>query len=275
MCGIALAAPADADDSKRVPDAEVFEQALPEGGSLTGREIYRRFLDNRARTSSQNMQVISRDAGGSAQTTRFRVKLEDLRDEEDQPQDGLRARMLVEVDHPFDMRHTAYLMISKDPGPDDEFVYQPSERRVRRVDLRRTPLMGTDYTFDDIMIHDIDDAEYVRGADEVIDGVAVYVIEAQVLNKRDTEYHRTLSYLEQEHYIPLKVRYWDEYGVEMKQLHAPHAKLRAFDDVWVASESTMRDLLQGTESTLLIDDLDLDVEFPPNAFNPSRLTRGH
>ena len=39
---------------------------------------------------------------------------------------------------PFDMRHTNYLMIAKDPGPDDEFVYQPSARRVRRIALKKT-----------------------------------------------------------------------------------------------------------------------------------------
>jgi len=45
--------------------------------------------------------------------------------------------------------------------------------------------------------------------------------------------------------------------------------------MWVASESTMRDLKQGTESTLIVDELELDPVFPPSTFSLSRLSRGH
>lgn len=62
------------------PDAAEFEADLPEGGSLTGRDIYDRYLDNRYRRSRQQMRVISQDPGGSAQTTVFSVFLEDCRD---------------------------------------------------------------------------------------------------------------------------------------------------------------------------------------------------
>ena len=132
---------------------------MPEGASLSGREIYRRFLANKFQQSFQELRVVSTDPGGSDQVTHFTIRLQDLRDGDGNATDGLRAKMLVEVSSPFDMRHTSYLFIYKDPGPDDEFVYQPSEKRVRRVDLKRTALMGTDYSFDDIAYHDIDHAD--------------------------------------------------------------------------------------------------------------------
>jgi hypothetical protein len=256
------------------PDSASFDEALPEGGRLSGRELYERFLENRHRKSTQALRVVSTDAGGSAQTTNFTIRLEDMRDENDDASGGIIARMRVDVTHPFDMRHTSYLMIRKDPGPDDEFIYQPSQRRVRRVDLNKTPLMGTDYTFNDIVYHDLEDAQYSRLPDETIGGISVYVVEADVEDSLDTGYHHTISYLEKDHYVPLKIRYWDEFGVEVKRLRAPHAKIRAYGDVWLASETTMRDLLQGTESTLLIDNVELDPDFPSNMFSVSRLLRG-
>jgi hypothetical protein len=172
------------------------------------------------------------------------------------------------------MRHTRYLLIAKDPGPDDQFVYQPSQRIVRRVDLSRTPLMGTDYTFDDIGFHDIDEAEYARLPDQKIEGTRVYVVEAFINDTLDVEYHRTISYLEQEHYVPLRVRYWDAYGVEVKQLSAPYSGLKEFDGTWVATKSTMRNLLQRTSSTLYVHDMDTHPAFDENLFTASRLTRG-
>ncbi|MFQ5416405.1 MAG: outer membrane lipoprotein-sorting protein [Myxococcota bacterium] len=267
----ALCAAAVAVADSHVPSGPEFEEALPEGGSLSGREIHERFLRNRFRRSVQSMRVVSTDPGGSEQSTSFSLSYEDFRDGNNRPTDGIKAKTLVEVFAPFDMRHTQYLMISKDPGPDDQFVYQPSQRKVKRVDLRRTPLMGTDYTFDDVAFHDIDEAEYVRLPDEQIEGTPVYVVEAFINDTLDVEYHRTVSYLEQEHYVPLRVRYWDAYGVEMKELTAPHAHLREFDGTWIATKSTMHDLLQRTSSTLYVIDMDTQPTFGTQRFTVSAM----
>ncbi len=273
VAGLAPFGAARAEDNV-TPTAREFEDAIPEGGSLTGREIYRRFLANKFRQSFQELRVISTDPGGSDQVTHFTTRLQDLRDEDGNATNGLRAKMLVEVTAPFDMRHTAYLIISKDPGPDDEFAYKPSQRRVSRVNLKKTSLMGTDYTFNDIAFQNLDDADYLRHPDELIHGVPVYVVEANLKRSIDVEYHRTLSYLEKEHYVPLRTRYWDDFDVEAKELTAPHDRITNFGNVWVAAESTMHDLMQQTRSTLHVDQLDTDVVFGKQIFAVSRLTRG-
>lgn len=272
LAAMAGVAPPIAADDTRPPSAEEFEEALPSGGSLTGREIYDRFLENRFKKSRQQLRVVSRDPGGSEQTTRFSLSVEDLRDAPDDF--GTRGQVLIEVLEPFDVRHTQYLMIDRDPGPDDEFVYQPSERRVRRVDLKKTPMFGTDYTFDDFAYYEIEDAEYRRLADSVVDETAVYVIEAFIEQTRDVQYHRTISYLEKEHYVPLQVRYWDDYGLEVKHFSAKAASIREFGDIWVATESTMRDLFQRTSSTLHVDDVDSDPVFHAQHFTVTRLNKG-
>jgi len=262
-------------DKPRYPTNSEIEEAIPVGDGLTGREIYERFLENRYRKSTQQLRVISMDPGGSSQTTAFSISLEETRDKNDEAINGVFARMLVEVSLPHDMRNTSYLFIYKDPGPDDEFVYQPSARRVRRVDLKRTALMGTDYTFDDIAYHDIDHARYIRHPDSVIDGTPVFVVEANIEDTRDAAYHKTVNYLEKEHYVPLRIRYWDNHDLEVKEMTAPAEKIRVFGEAWFPTESTMLDLLQQTSSMLLIDEVDMDPHFPSNLFSISRLTAGH
>jgi len=264
----------NAQTSQVAPSSAEVEDALPEGGSLTGREIYDRFLRNKFRRSIQRMRVVSRDPGGSEQTTTFKISLEDFRDENENATKGVLAKMLVEVSDPFDMRNTSYLIIAKDPGPDDEFIYQPTARRVRRVALKKIPLMGTDYTFDDIAYHNVEGAEYKRLPDEEIDGTPVYVVESLVEDTRAVEYHRTLTYLEKEHYVPLRIRYWDDFDVEIKVMTSERSSLKAYDDVWVASESTMHDLLQHTSSTLHVDHLKTEPKFSPKLFTLANLTQG-
>ena len=271
-----LPAIATADAPMEAPSWSNADEAIPDkGAQLTGREIYREFLDNKFRQSFQRLRIISRDPGGSEQLTNFEVSLRDHRDADKNPVAGIKAKMLVEVTAPFDMRHTAYLMISKDPGPDDEFAYQPSQRRVKRVDLKNTSLFGTDYTFNDIAFQNLEEADYRRLDDEVIDGVAVYVVEAISKPSTDAEYPRTLTYIEKEHHVALRTRYWDSFEVEVKEMLAPHSKVRAFGETWVASESTMYDLRQRTSSSLYVDDLVTDPTFHERLFAVTRLEHGH
>ncbi len=257
-------------------EAHVLEPApaTPEPDGESGRAIYERFLGQRLRESRQELRVVSRDPGGSAQTTRFTISSKDLRGEDDAPTDGILAKMLIEVSEPFDLRHTAYLIIAKEPGPDDEFIYQPSQRSVKRADLKNTSLLGTDYTFNDVAYQKIDDAEYARLADEVVDGKPVYVVEVNVHDDVQVAFPRTILYLEQETLVPLRMRYWDPYGVEIKEMTAPASSVRSFDGTWVATESTMRDLRQGTTSTLLVDDLDPHPDFPKKTFSLGTLYKG-
>ena len=59
-----------------VPTATELEESLPEGKTLTGREIYELFLRNRNKASFQKLRVISRDPGGSEQNHSFQYKPE-------------------------------------------------------------------------------------------------------------------------------------------------------------------------------------------------------
>jgi hypothetical protein len=209
-----------------VPTAEEIEDAIPEGESLTGKEIYERFLENKLHSAVQHQKVVSTDPGGSTQTTRFWVRWKDYREEDDgEGPEGVLAKTLVKFSDPFDMRNTGFLMIMREDRASDQWIYSPSTRKIRRVKLRQTSVMGTDYTFADIAYENIEDADYRRLADEEIDDLEVYVVEAVTKPFVDSQYNRTMVYLDQEHYVPLRARYWDQSDVEIKEMRAPASSL--------------------------------------------------
>ena len=131
-----------------------------------------------------------------------------------------------------------------------------------RVILKGQTLVGTDFSFDDFLISldDIEDAEYKRYPDETIDETPCYVVEAFFKPNARTTYSRSISYLEKEHYVPLRTRYRDKLGIEVKELTATVDSIKEFDGAWVATESKMVDLKEQTSSTLHID---LLVPNPP------------
>lgn len=249
-------------------------EAEPAVAELTGAEIVERSSEREITKSEQKVRIVSRDPGGSEQLSAFALSAIDERGPDGEPTNGVRSRTRIDVSAPSDMRGTKYLIVGKHPGPNDEHVYQPSARRVRRVNLSATSFLGTDYTFGDFTPANASDSTHERLPDEVIDGEPVYVVESRVKEGVAAEYQRVIAYIEKQHFVPLRTRSFDEVDVEVKEMTAPLAKLRQFGDLWVASESTVRDLAQDTTSTLFIDELDTNPRFNGGTFSASRLTRG-
>ena len=268
-----LAAAAGFAGDRTLSEAEL-DASLPEGGSLTGRQIYERFLDNRLDAAYQKLRIISSDPGGSQQVTHFDLWSTDYRDENNLAVREVLAKSLASFTSPYDMRGTSYLQIAKDPGPDLEYIYRPSEKRVRRVNLKKTSIAGSDFTFSDLAFQDIEDAEYQRMPDEVLEGTPVFVVEAIMKPLVDSEYAKVVNYLEREHYVPVRTRYWDRAEVETKEMRAPPETIREFDGVWVATKSIMRDLKQNTHSLLHVDELDPNPDIRDRHYSLARLSRG-
>ena len=255
-----------------LPDQKEVEDALPEGGSLTGREIFDRFLDNRLHSAVQYQTVISRDPGGNEQRSRFWVRWKDYRDKDKKAVDGVLAKTLVKFEEPEDMRQTGFLMIVNEDRSNDQFVWTPSTGRVRRVQLRGVGVMGTDYTFDDIAWKNVEDAEYKRLPDEAIDGVPVYVVEVTAKPFVDSTYKTARSWIEKKHYVPLRTTYRDSNGVDLREMRSPAASIRDFSGTWIATEATMSNLKEKTSTTILIDRLDANVALFDQHFSTLQLT---
>jgi hypothetical protein len=222
---LALALPqqrAEAASGVVLPDREEAEDALPEGGSLTGREIFDRFLENRLHSAVQYQ--------------------------------------------------TGFLMVVNEDRSNDQFVWTPSSGRVRRVQLRGIGVMGTDYTFDDIAWRNVEDAEYRRLPDEQIDGTDVYVVEVTMKPFVDSQYRTMRTWIEKQHYVPLRSVYRDENGVEIREMRAPRSGIREFEGTWVASDSTMFNLKEKTSTRVLVDKLDANVALADQHFSTLQLT---
>src|SRR5258706_2354766 len=87
-----------------LPEQKEVEDALPEGGSLTGRQIFDRFLDNRLHSAVQYQTVISRDPGGKEQRSRFWVRWKDYRAKDQKAVGGVLATTVGKFEEPQGMR---------------------------------------------------------------------------------------------------------------------------------------------------------------------------
>jgi hypothetical protein len=241
------------------------------GASLTGRDIYARVIANRFRSFTEESRLVSADRSGREQETRLRMHWRDFRDAEGQPTAGVLSKAVVRYTHPADIRFAGYLVQSNAGRPSDQFVYYPSRRRVVRVSLRNEALHGTDFSFEDVIPRELEDATYQRQPDSDVAGIPVFVVELVPREQAGSGYSRVWVYVDRERFVPLRTRYWDAAGVETKELSADPATLRQFDGVWVPMVATMRHLLLETWTRLVITRLVPNPELGDSVFDLSRL----
>lgn len=273
---------------------------------LSGRAIYDRVLDNRFRSVSQVASLTSGDRVGRAQETRFTLQWRDYRIEStngdapvaaengaddgeavdappptlaelakassgEVPEDGVLSKTIIRYTHPFDVRHSGYLVLNNHERVNDQFVYFPSRRQTVRVNLRSEPVFGTDFSVEDVIPREIEESTYERLTDEMWKGRPVFVIRLIPRNIAESEYSRFVIYVDRERFVPLRTRYWDEAGVEVKELTADPDKVQQHGDIWVPMKTTMKNLILESFTILEVTELIPNPELSDNKFELRRL----
>jgi hypothetical protein len=273
MCGLGAASAAPAEPGAAavtLPGTAAVVDKLPDD-HLDGDEIYRRVQRNRLHSYVQDVRLVSGDRGANDQETRLVVTWKNYRAQDDAPTNGVFSKTVIRYTHPFDVRFTTYLIIDNADRVNDQFVYLPSRRRVRRVNLRGESVLGTDFSFEDVVPRELEHSTHKRMPDDLMDGTPCYVVEAVPQTHENSEYSRFILYVEKDHYVPLRTRYFDPAGVEIKELKAPATSIQEFHGVWLPMQATMRQLQQETYTHLTVEKLEPNPELADTVFEVRRL----
>ena len=244
---------------------------------LTGDALYQRVLDNRFDAFEQIVSLRSGAAeGGGFQGVRVRLRYRNFRHENLQ----ILSKTIAKYFEPTDVRHLGYLVINKKNGQDDQFVYRPSARKVRRVNVRGESVAGTDFSFEDIVPPEFEDGSHHRMPDESLDGRPTYVVTVVPKPETESEYSKLVLYVEQEHFVPIRTLYWDNKRVLVKRLDVDPDSISRYEaeydgqakEVHLASRSRMQHLKLDTYTELTIDEFDARPELKDRHFSERELT---
>ena len=257
----------------------VDEYVGPDG--LSGDAIYERILENRFDAFSQTLSMRSGDEGGNYQLVEMEMKYKRY----DPKKKGVISKTIAKYTEPQDVRHLGYLIINKESGQDDQFVYRPSARKVRRVNVRGESIAGTDLAFEDVVPPEFDDGTHHRMPDEEVAGIKTFVIAMVPKLSTESEYAKIMYYVDQERFVPIRTRYWDNKRVLIKRMDADPESLSRFEDVdnldgpprtvWIAQKSEMKNLKSGSFTRLEIEDFKADPRLRDRDFSQRQLTNSH
>ncbi|MEQ9364661.1 MAG: outer membrane lipoprotein-sorting protein, partial [Leptospirales bacterium] len=162
-------------------------------------------------------------------------------------------RTLTVFQSPGDVKGTAFLSFSHKKGPDDQWLYLPSVKRVKRIasNNKSGPFMGSEFAYEDITSQEVEKYAYKYLRDVAVNETLCYAVE-RVPVSPDSGYSRQVAYYDTEHYRPQKVEYFDRKNTLLKTL--TYFEYRRYaDKFWRAHRMEMVNHQTGKSTTLLWD----------------------
>lgn len=119
---------------------------------------------------------------------------------------------------PAARKNTRILQSEKVGRTDDSMIYTPELRQVRRISTaaRKTNVVGTELTYNDLRIREIEDDKHEMENDNekiTVPSGTTYTcwrIRSTPVKKSEVEYSYRVTWFDKETYLPVLVRYYDK-----------------------------------------------------------------
>lgn len=180
---------------------------------------------------------------------------------------------LTIFDTPLDVKGTVFLSFSHIIGSDDQWLYLPALKRVKRITSRNKsgPFLGSEFAFEDLSSFEVEKNTYNYLRDEDFNGLSNYVVEMRPLDQY-SGYTRMVVWLDKDEYRIQKIVYYDRRDTLLKTMTFVDYKLYK-DKYWRADKQMMVNHKTNKSTDLEISNLQFDVGLTDDDFDDSRLAR--
>ncbi len=161
--------------------------------------------------STADMVMILKNKKGDTSTRYIRIRTLEVKDDGD--------KSLSIFDEPNDVKGTAMLTYSHGLDPDDQWLYLPALKKVKRINSRNKsgPFMGSTFAFEDLSSQEVEKYSYKLIGDEGCDDWQCYVIE-RIPAYEYSGYTRQVIWIDKEGYRVVKAEYYDRKKALLKTL---------------------------------------------------------
>ena len=134
-------------------------------------------------------------------------------------QAGMGDRSLIIFDRPRDVAGTAFLSHTKIAKPDDQWLYLPALKRVKRISSanKSGPFMGSEFAYEDLVSQEVEKYQYEWLRDEPCGTLSCFVI-ARIPVYENSGYTRQVVWVDAQEYRPMKTDFYDRKESLLKTL---------------------------------------------------------
>ena len=249
--GIALAGPVVA----ATAEEQGFEIAARSDRSDLG------FGDSRV-----ELRMILRNAAGQESTRTLEIATLEKADE------SVGDKSLVLFDTPRDIEGTALLSHAKILDPDDQWLYLPALKRVKRISSsnKSGPFVGSEFAFEDFTAIELNKFDYTWIGAEACGDLTCDVLE-RTPRYENSGYTKQVSWVDQTDFQIRKVEFYDRRGDLLKVLEL--SDYREYAGIWRAHRLSMSNVQTNKQTDLLYGDYEFKTGLAENDFVKGRLSR--
>ena len=215
--------------------------------------------------STANMIMELRNKQGDSSTRYIRIKTLEV--------DGDGDKSLSIFDQPADVKGTAFLTFSHSLEPDEQWLYLPALKRVKRINSKNKsgPFMGSEFAYEDISSQEVEKYTYKYLRDETFNGVDCFVVE-QYPAYEHSGYKRLIGWINKAEYRPEQVVFYDRKDSLLKTLTYSGYK-KYLDKFWRADKLDMINHQTGKSTLLTWSDYQFRTGLEDSDFNRNSLKR--
>lgn len=176
-------------------------------------------------------------------------------------------------DSPADVKGTAFLSYTHIDRDDDQWLYLPSLKRVKRIAPRSktAPFMGSEFSYEDLTSVEVEKYRHDFLGEDVFETRASLKLERVPLDPH-SGYSRQVVWVDKERFIALRTEYYDRRGEKLKTLVSSGHR-RYLDHFWRPAEMRMQNHQSGKASVLYWSDYRFGQPLTEEDFLPGSLQR--
>lgn len=223
-------------------------------------EIVKRSLDHmvfRSQGAEMKITMVLRNSRNETRTRTLYAKSRKL--------PGDLTRSLVRFLTPSDVAGTAFLFVEHKERDDDQYMYLPALKVVKRIvgKQKQAKFMGSDFTYADLEWRDLEQASYARQPDEKVGRDPCHVIDSKP--KKKEAYSKIRAWIRKKDYVPLRVQFFDPHGKPLKVLFIKEIK-RIQKSLWI-TQLKMANRQTGHSTFLRISEIKLRDDLASEEFS--------
>ena len=236
-------------------------------GQMTGREIVEKQEELHQSVSEvidQEMRLI--DKSGTEEVRRVKSYVKEQ-------EKGVNRSLTVFLS-PADVKGTAFLNYTHKVGDDDQWLYLPALKRVKRISSRNKSgsFMGSEFAYEDIASQEVEKYTYKWLRDEIYEGKECFVSERYPVDKKSSGYSRQVAWVDKQEYRTQKIEFYDR-----KNMHIKTLTMNKFEQYegkfWRALDMYMVNHLTGKSTLLQFSNYKFKVGLTEADFNKNSLKR--
>ncbi len=212
-----------------------------------------------------NMEMILRNRQGEQTTRRMRSRTLEV--------DGDGDKGLIIFEDPADVKGTAFLTFTHKTKSDDQWLYLPALKRVKRISSsnKSGPFMGSEFAYEDLSSQEVEKYGYTFLRDEAIDGRDHFVLERDPVDPK-SGYTRQVVWMDKDEYRVWKVEFYDRKNSLLKTLTLADYQ-QYLDKHWRAGRLDMQNHQTGKSTTLNLTDFEFGNGYTDADFNRNSLSK--